>query len=498
MTNNAPLILVVDNEKDVVDLVKLGLDIEGLKCVEAYSGRKALEILRSNNNIELVLLDIMMEDMDGYETLQEIRKEKKFDNIPIIMLTAKPEDKNLEITFSVGADDYISKPFTFEVLLARITKLLKQRRKKLQDENRFSEIEKVKNTFELILDNAGFGLMLVSKKKDILLINKYLKNLTGISDSNFEAADYRAFNDKHNLPAIKSLQDSERKDLAIEKNNYTHSLVSPKNEKFFFYIEEYPVFSAAGEIIGIVQVYIDITEYKKMESLMIHSEKLTSVGQLAASLAHEINNPLTLLSGILQIFNASSDLPKKFQPDVQLMFDITERIKNLIEKMLVLSGKHDLAENVEKLNVCQLIDESLRLVDYKLKSSKITINKKYENNNNYFVSASKWSIIHCFVNLLINAIDASEQKHGIIDIDIFKENNFIIIQFRDYGKGILEKDISSLFTPFFTTKQAGKGTGLGLYIVKHILSTYNARVEIKNAEDNAGGVEAALYFPISE
>ncbi len=494
MEANPHLVLVVDNEKDVVDLVKLGLDIEGFKCLEAYSGRSALEVLKKNPNIDIILLDIMMEDMDGYETLKEIRNNKVYDNIPVIMLTAKPEDKNAEITFSVGADDYISKPFTFDVLLARINKSIRQRNKKIQYENKYSEIEKVKNTFELILDNAGFGLMLISDTGNILLINKYLRDLLGVYKINTHD-NYKSFSEKNNLPEsklISKISNSEK----IEKINYTHTLKIAGQNKLFYFIEEYPVFNRLNEIIGIVQIYVDITEYKKIEELMVHSEKLSSVGQLAASLAHEVNNPLTLLSGILQMFKASSELPEKYKDDIGLMFDITERLKNLIEKMLILSRKHDLNENIEELNASLLIDESIRLVDYKIKSMNMNIEKKCKPNEAYIIKVSKWSIIHCFVNILINAIDASELKSENIIIEIKKTKQNILITFRDFGKGITEDEQSNLFTPFFTTKQTGKGTGLGLYIVKHILSSYNAKIDIHNAVDKVGGVEVVLCFPV--
>ncbi|HPN32664.1 MAG TPA: response regulator [bacterium] len=487
MGSNA--ILIVDNEKEVVDLIKLGLDIEGYDCVEAYSGRQALEALK-NNEVHLILLDIMMDDMDGFEALREIRTQRAYDNIPIIMLTAKPEDENVELSFADGADDYIAKPFTFDILLARISKALNQRKKNLAAETRISEIENIKNNLELMLDNAGFGLILFSNAEDILFADKFIKtNFFKDNGKDFSANSKELYNGS-GLPKPKLLENPDK-----QKINYIHKIRNMANSDLVMYVEEYPVFSHNREKIGIVQVLVDITEYKKIEELFVHSEKLASVGQLAASLAHEINNPLTLLSGILQLFKTSKKLPEEFQPDILTMLEITERLKILIEKMLILSRKNDETEKVELLNIIEIIEEALRLVDYKFKTSRISIEKKYNLKERHTVQVAKWSIVHCLVNILINAIDASEKNGDKIIIEVKKENETVKLLITDFGEGLSKQTKDNLFKPFFTTKQIGKGTGLGLYIVKHILETCEGKIDIKNADKHKGAV-VTITLPI--
>ncbi|MBP7652015.1 response regulator [Candidatus Dependentiae bacterium] len=486
---NSSTILIVDNEKEVVDLVKLGLDIEGYKCIEAYSGRQALELLKKNE-IDLILLDIMMDDMDGFETLREIRTDRKYDNIPILMLTAKPEDENVELTFAGGADDYIAKPFTFDILLARINKALARRKKNIDTATKISEIENIKNTFELILDNAGFGLILLSNHKDILFVNKFIKTVfIKNSDSNLNIKSNELF-ELCGIPAALLFNSPEK-----NKINYTHKIKNIHDADLTMYIEEYPVYSNKKEKIGVVQVLVDITEYKKIEELFLHSEKLASVGQLSASLAHEINNPLTLLSGILQMFKSSKKLPAEFQSDISTMLDITDRLKILIEKMLILSRKNDDTEKAEELSVIEIVEEAIRLVDYKFKTLRITIEKNYNLKERYVVQVAKWSMVHCLVNILINAIDASEKNGNKIIISIYKNGADVKISITDFGDGISDKVKENLFKPFFTTKQIGKGTGLGLYIVKHILETCSGSIDIQNAENHKGAV-VTISLPI--
>ena len=118
-------ILVCDDEKDIVSALKIYLMADGYQVFEAYNGREALEILK-NEDIHLVLMDIMMPEMDGITAMLKIRE---VSNVPVILLTAKSEDTDKVLGLTVGADDYVTKPFSMSVLVSKISAMLKRTEK---------------------------------------------------------------------------------------------------------------------------------------------------------------------------------------------------------------------------------------------------------------------------------------------------------------------------------------------------------------------------------
>ena len=125
MSYEEPVILVVDDDVDIVEFIVMGLDIEGFKTVKAHNGKEALEIIE-NSPPDLILLDIMMPDISGYEVCKELKMQKKYNLIPIIMLTAKLKESDRYEGFVTGADEYLTKPFDFNDLLQTIRRVLKE------------------------------------------------------------------------------------------------------------------------------------------------------------------------------------------------------------------------------------------------------------------------------------------------------------------------------------------------------------------------------------
>lgn len=166
-------ILICDDERDIVSALKLYLDDENYKLFEAYNGKEALEII-DNNEIHLLLLDIMMPEMNGLETLATLRKDK---NIPVILLTAKSEDTDKVLGLNIGADDYVTKPFNPIELLARVKSQIR-RYTKLGAQNNNENILKVG---EIILDDSkkvvlNFGEEVSLTPKEYGILKLFMEN----------------------------------------------------------------------------------------------------------------------------------------------------------------------------------------------------------------------------------------------------------------------------------------------------------------------------------
>ncbi|ADL42366.1 two component transcriptional regulator, winged helix family [Caldicellulosiruptor obsidiansis OB47] len=136
-------ILIVDDEQHILELLKFNLRKEGYNTFEADSGVQALEILK-NNKVDLVILDIMMSDKDGYEVLKEIRFNRDTKNLPVILLSAKSEEIDKILGLELGADDYITKPFSVKELVVRVKALLRRvesLKPEVEDKVKFGDVE---------------------------------------------------------------------------------------------------------------------------------------------------------------------------------------------------------------------------------------------------------------------------------------------------------------------------------------------------------------------
>jgi len=168
-------VLVVDDDKEIVDAIDIYLRNEGINVIKAYDGLEALEALMEND-VYLILMDIMMPNMDGLRTTMKIRKEK---NIPIILISAKSEDTDKILGLNMGADDYITKPFSYKLLLKRVEAVL--RRAKIEQKESYIEFEKIKlnlKTYSVEIDDESVDLTLKEFKILKSLIQNYPQVVT--------------------------------------------------------------------------------------------------------------------------------------------------------------------------------------------------------------------------------------------------------------------------------------------------------------------------------
>ncbi|MBF0367259.1 MAG: response regulator, partial [Oligoflexia bacterium] len=253
------------------------------------------------------------------------------------------------------------------------------------------------------------------------------------------------------------------------------------------------------------------TLVNEKEKLLIHADRLTSLGILSAGVAHEINNPNTFVRGNLQILKRQWESIKEIiqlylkgnEQDFQVQkaydcipgliedsLDGTERIKKIVVELkgFVHSGK----DEKEIVNIQELLDRACFMTDNKTKYH-CTIGKKFLSESVPFVEGYKIALEQIFVNLIINAADAIEMRKtrdnemgieslpGKISIETtLADNQNVMISIEDNGLGIEEKDREKIFDPFFTTKPVGKGTGLGLMVVYNITKEHGGRIEVES------------------
>jgi PAS domain S-box-containing protein len=228
-----------------------------------------------------------------------------------------------------------------------------------------------------------------------------------------------------------------------------------------------------------VIVVEDLTDYEMLEQELMHSERLASVGRLAAGVAHEIGNPVTGISSLAQNLAYEDDITAVHEAAAEILQQ-TERVSRIVESLVNFShtGK-DISgtEDLRALNVADCVDEAVHLLslDHKAKP----VNFENRCHREHLVRADSQRLLQVFINLLGNARDASEEQ-GIIDIDSDPDGDTTTITVTDHGVGIPAEIHGQVFEPFFTTKEPGEGTGLGLALVYSILESLDGRISLQS------------------
>jgi two-component system, NtrC family, sensor histidine kinase AtoS len=230
---------------------------------------------------------------------------------------------------------------------------------------------------------------------------------------------------------------------------------------------------ADGKLTGYIFIAKDITETKKLEYQIFQAEKLAALGQLSAGMAHEINNPLFVVSGRLALLK-QENLAPQFRETINLIDTQVNRIRKLVDRILKFARKTTLT--LEAVNINEIIETVLPLVHYnKLPTVKIEIEKTFEKNMPK-ISADADQLQEVFLNMIINAYQAMPEG-GVIKITTSNfQNLYAKIQIADTGVGIPEANFKNIFMPFFSTK--GQGTGLGLSICHNIIKSHNGSIEL--------------------
>lgn len=249
-----------------------------------------------------------------------------------------------------------------------------------------------------------------------------------------------------------------------------------------------PIYDKHNEMIAISLISRDISYIKKNEQLMMQSEKLKLAGEIAAGVAHEIRNPLTVISGFIQMMNTDEKSPHK--PYMDLIHSEINRIELIIDEFLVLS-KPEVAK-LEQIEMKQLLADIQKLFSLECKQRNINL-PILLNDIDVSIKGNLNQIKQVFINLIKNAIEAT-QENGEIKIELCKEDDFIYISIKDNGVGIPENVLNRIFEPFYTTKS--KGTGLGMMITNKIVTAHNGHIKIRSTVNV--GTEIILSFPIAK
>jgi two-component system, NtrC family, sensor kinase len=259
------------------------------------------------------------------------------------------------------------------------------------------------------------------------------------------------------------------------------------------------IYDDTGEESATMAIYNDLKDKIKVErelkytqKQLAQSEKMASLGQLAAGVAHEINNPLTGVLFYASLLLERQDLDEGAQEDLRYIVEDANRCKNIVKSLLVYSRSADSSKNLVQIN--EIVVQSLKLMRDQKKFRNIKI-VRYLTDEMMLINADTNKLNQVIINLIINAADAMGGT-GKITLNTYKDKlqKKVFLEVKDTGIGIPRENLSKIFDPFFTTKEVGKSTGLGLSIVYGIIDEHGGKISVKKT--GAKGTSFILEFPL--
>jgi len=330
---------------------------------------------------------------------------------------------------------------------------------------RTRELSSEKEKLNTIVSAIGSGIVLINREGKIEWINQKMKDMAGMDITGKYCEDICA-----DCTIVSSF---------TEKNMQTEVLSNLFGEKDkYFQITTAPIKDENGEVHGYIRLVQDVTEMKKMEEQMMHSEKMASLGRLTAGIAHEIGNPLTSVFSFVQILKEMEKDEFKKESLETIYFHIG-RIADILKQLSGFSKTPPL--EFKSWNINGLIESALNLIQYDKRAKDIKIEKELSPDIPEIITDGN-QLSQVFINIILNAFDAMPEG-GTLFLRSYMTDGKITIEFEDTGLGIPKENLSRIFDPFYTTKE--KGTGLGLAVSYSIIKKLNGLLTVES-EINKG------------
>jgi len=259
---------------------------------------------------------------------------------------------------------------------------------------------------------------------------------------------------------------------------YTHLLISP-------------IIDGEGSVIGYLGAHRDLTEQRALEQQLMHSQKMESIGTLAAGIAHEVGNPLTSISSIVQVLLRT--ITDEFARDkLGLVQAQVHRITKIIRDLVDFSRPSNY--QLQPTDIVRSLTDAVEIVKMGKKAREIAFvtHVRKQIPLLYLVPDQ---IAQVFINILLNAVDSLKGKKGTIVIEFASDDRDVRVTISDDGCGIDPDNLSKIFEPFFTTKPVGEGTGLGLWVSYGIVKSFRGDITVRSKEGE--GTSFSVILPLN-
>ncbi len=499
--NNSEKILLVEDNPRVRSVFEKMFQRFGYPYEIAADGVEALEKLKQGS-FGLGIYDIIVPRMDGIELLAHTMETDP--EIPVIILSSAFRVEMVIEILNRGAFAFIRKPFNMEEIHTEIKKGLRQRSLFLENRNYHRNLEKLvedktlslkksqgellleKEKLENVLQNLGAGLQVMNEKGKVIWRNEIIKGWFG------EIEDWRMIV-KTQIPEMDSTgcQSCEVfQGARSQSRRLTLDCIDGMRREFRWNCS--PIIDSDGEVIQAVSLVQDITERTRLEQELLRSDKLSAMGEIAAGWAHEINNPIGIILGMVQNVLAETPAGTQLYSELKIVEEETLRTSRVVRTLLDFIHEPTLeTEEVDLFEVCR---SSVAFLDFMLKEK--GLNTVFEIEDKLpDIEGNADQLKQVIINILINSIHATPYG-GLIKIKMNLVNKqsrsgYLLCEISDNGTGIAPEDLRDVFKPFFTRK-GKKGTGLGLSIARRIIENHGGKIDLKSELNKGASISIML------
>lgn len=362
-----------------------------------------------------------------------------------------------------------------------------------EQDNLKARLERDKNFIDRLIESANAMIGVVDEHWRFIIFNQRFEEVTGFTKD--EALGKTAF--ELYVP-------EESRELVIEKvkevldgSPAQHTeipIVSKNGDPLIVTWSGARVNLPSGEK-GIAIVGQDVTEHRRMQEELAQSKKLASIGELVSGVAHELNNPLTVVMGYSQMLSADRDISARHADMAQKVFDGALRSKKIVENLLAFARNKKLEKH--EINLNELIEEMLKLREHSFAVNNIKIVRNYDPAIPT-TCGDGHQLQQVFLNLINNAFDSmyGANRGGTLSVKTYQNNGSVVMEIVDNGPGVPESIQEKIFDPFFTTKEVGKGTGLGMSLSYGIMREHGGRIYLDKAYRR--GARFVVEIPLTE
>ncbi|MGA1861490.1 ATP-binding protein [Deferribacter thermophilus] len=479
-------VLYVEDEFQSFKLVELILKKYNIDVYLAKDGLEALELAETIVP-DLIIMDINLPKLKGFEAAAILKSKKSTNHIPIIALTAVNDESYEKLSMAAGCEAFLTKPIDPKSFANLIIKFIEKRDFTEKEIDLFSK--------ELSISLKNKAESLAKLEKELLNLNYKLNKILGslpeavfivnkdfeINYMNTKALQIKISNESFlttkqffDIFSLIEYDTDYLKEELLEKDKIEgiYSTLNDSSNRYF--LSTFTTFD--DDILVSLK---EITDLKAFEDNIKHLEKLATIGQITSGIIHEINNPLTSIKNYITVLNQICK--DEMQKDIlnKLTYGI-DRLESLAQNLVTFVRKP--TEKKYPINLNNAIKSILSFSDYEIRRGNVQIKLELEDDLP-LIFGHTTSIEQMILNLLINANHAvNEVESPTIIIKTYSTDKFVFLEIIDNGKGIPKEIQDKIFEPFFTTKPEGKGTGLGLAIVKKIVEEHNGEITFTTSD----------------
>jgi PAS domain S-box-containing protein len=487
-------LFLVENDDDQSFLIRTYLARAGHQVTICRSGADALIVL-SHRQFDLVLLDYFLDsEMNGLELLRALHREGI--GTPVLMVSQFGDERLATGVLRAGAVDYVPKK---EDWLSELPKRVMESvtRHRLQQSN---------HLLIQALESARDGIYITDLEGQMLHVNGALESMFG-----FERAELIGYNAAMLKGEPQSPTFSDEMSRVLQgRHSWQGELATRRKDgtPLDTSLTVSPIFDARGQMTHFVGIYRDLGERKQMERQLFQAQKMQSVGTLAGGVAHEFNNLLAGIQGYAALGLRENCLPPAVREFLEYIVQLSDRAANLTRQLLAFARKPALSR--QPAAVAKLLTATADLVRRSLNIDvQLDLQEPRRPDTPWMALADSNQLQQVLVNLCVNARDAMARRpaapivmrlrHRVLTSELaaFPQNvrpgEYVVIEVEDRGVGMSSEVLSQALDPFFTTKEIGQGTGLGLPVAFGIMTGHQGFLTIDSRLNE--GTSVRLFLP---